>query len=57
MDAKDNVDGGNLWDPETARTVSGLDEQEPTVDGTRRAVLLDFDAADSVTVHLYAGRN
>lgn len=56
VDASDNVGGGNLWDPETAKTFSGLDEEEPTSDGTRRALLLNLDAANAVTVYLYAGR-
>jgi hypothetical protein len=56
VDASDNVGGGDLWDPETAKTVSGLDEEEPAGDGTRRSLLLDLDTANAVTVYLYAGR-
>jgi hypothetical protein len=51
-----NVGGGNLWDPQKAASVAGLQEQQPTSDGTLRAVMLDLDAPDSVTVYLYAGR-
>ncbi|MEH0842101.1 hypothetical protein V6U81_06880 [Micromonospora sp. CPCC 205711] len=54
--AKHNVGGGNLWKPETAKTVSGIDEEQPTADGTRRALLVDLGVPDSVTVYLYAGR-
>jgi hypothetical protein len=57
VDAKGNVGGGNLWDPETAKNFSGIEEQDPTPDGTRRAVLINLDASDAVTVYLYAGRN
>ena len=57
VDAKYNVGGGNLWDPETAKTVSGIDEQEPTEDGTYRSVLFNLDVPDVVTVYLYANRN
>jgi len=56
VDAKHNVGGGNRWDPETAKTVSGIDEEQPTADGTRRAVLFNLDAPDAVTVYLYASR-
>lgn len=55
--AHHNVGGGNLWDPETAKTVSGVDEENPNADATRRAVLLNLDAPDAVTIYLYAGRN
>jgi len=55
--AKQNVGGGNLWDPETAKTVSGLDEEQPIVDGTRRALLINLDAPEAVTVYLYARRD
>lgn len=57
VDAKANVGGGNLWDPEAAKTFSGIEEQDPAPDGTRRAVLINLDASDAVTVYLYAGRN
>ncbi len=53
----DDVGGGNLWHPDAAKSVSGLKEQQPTPDGTRRSVLLDLDAPDAITVYLYAGRN
>lgn len=56
VDAKDNVGGGNLWDPDKATTVSGIEEQQPTADGTRRMLLLDLDVPDVVTVYLYADR-
>ncbi|MBQ0994250.1 hypothetical protein PSH03_003797 [Micromonospora sp. PSH03] len=56
VDAKHNVGGGNLWDPETAKTISGLDEEQPTAEGTRRALLVNLDAPDAVTVYLYASR-
>ncbi|RGC69165.1 hypothetical protein C5N14_07830 [Micromonospora sp. MW-13] len=56
VDAKHNVGGGSLWDPETARTVSGIVEEQPTADGTRRSVLFNLDAPDVVTVYLYASR-
>jgi hypothetical protein len=52
VDASYNVGGGNLWDPETAKTVSGIDEEEPTDDGTHRSVLFSLDAPDAVTVYL-----
>jgi len=55
--AKQNVGGGNLWDPETAKTISGLDEEQPIVDGTRRALLINLDAPEAVTVYLYARRD
>ncbi|MEV6814926.1 hypothetical protein [Micromonospora sp. NPDC051296] len=54
--AEHNVGGGDLWDPETAKAVSGIDEEQPTADGTRRAVLFNLDAPDAVTVYLYASR-
>jgi hypothetical protein len=54
--AKHNVGGGNLWDPENAVAVSGIEEKQPTADGTYRSVLFDLDAPDAVTVYLYAGR-
>jgi hypothetical protein len=57
VDAKANVGGGNLWDPEAAKNFSGIEEQDPAPDGTRRAVLINLDASDAVTVYLYAGRN
>ncbi|MEU9506042.1 hypothetical protein AB0D32_07145 [Micromonospora sp. NPDC048170] len=56
VDAKHNVGGGNLWDPETAVTVSGIVEEQPTADGTRRSVLFILDAPEVVTVYLYAIR-
>jgi hypothetical protein len=56
VDANHNVGGGNLWDPETAKTISGIDEEQPTADGTYRAVLFNLDAPDTVTVYLYASR-
>jgi hypothetical protein len=55
--AQDDVGGGSLWDPDSAVSVSGLDEQEPLPDGTRRAVLFDLDEPETITVYLYAGRN
>ena len=57
VDAEHNVGGGNLWDPETAKIVSGVEEEHPTADGTRRAVLFNLDAPDAVTVYLYASRS
>jgi hypothetical protein len=54
--ANHNVGGGNLWDPETAVSVSGIEEQQPIADGTLRAVLINLDAPDTVTVYLYASR-
>jgi len=54
--AKHNVGGGNLWDPGTAISVSGIEEQQPTTDGTYRSVLFNLDAPDAVTVYLYASR-
>jgi hypothetical protein len=57
VDGKHNVGGGDLWDPDTAKTVSGLAEAGPTTDGTRRRILISYEAADVVTVYLYAGRN
>jgi hypothetical protein len=51
-----NVGGGNLWDPETARTVSGVAEKETAADGTYRQVLFNLDAPNTVTVYLYANR-
>ncbi|MBM0257316.1 hypothetical protein [Micromonospora sp. 4G55] len=56
VDAKHNVGGGNLWDPETAKTVSGIVEEQPTADGTRRSVLFNLDAPDVITVYVYASR-
>ncbi|MER6592351.1 hypothetical protein ABT214_10950 [Micromonospora purpureochromogenes] len=56
VDAKHNVGGGNLWDPEAAKTISGVDEEQPTADGTRRVLLVNLDAPDAVTVYLYASR-
>ncbi|AVT35555.1 hypothetical protein [Plantactinospora sp. BB1] len=56
VEAKHNVGGGNLWDPETAKTVSGIAEEQPTADGTCRSVLFNLDASDAVTVYLYAFR-
>ncbi|GAA4605287.1 hypothetical protein BJY16_005330 [Actinoplanes octamycinicus] len=55
--AKDDVGGGNLWHPETAKIVSGIAEEEPAADGTRRRLLVDLDAPGTVVVYLYAGRN
>jgi len=52
----DNVGGGNLWDPDAATTVSGIDEQQPAAGGTHRKLLLDLDVPDVVTVYLYADR-
>ncbi|TDC86108.1 hypothetical protein E1193_00065 [Micromonospora sp. KC606] len=57
VDARHNVGGGNLWDPEAAWTVSGVVEEQPTADGTGRSVLFNLDAPDVVTVYLYASRN
>jgi hypothetical protein len=54
--AKHNVGGGNLWDPDTAVAVSGIQEQQPAADGTSRSVLFNLDAPDVVTVYLYASR-
>ena len=54
--AKHNVGGGNLWDPDTAVSVSGIDEQQPAADGTHRSVLFNLDAPDAITVYLYANR-
>jgi hypothetical protein len=51
-----NVGGGNLWDPETALTVSGLRERQPTGRGTWRTVLFNLDTASAVTVYLHARR-
>ncbi|MFK3980953.1 hypothetical protein ACI2K4_11310 [Micromonospora sp. NPDC050397] len=51
-----NVGGGNLWDPESHVSVSGLEENEPTSDGTYRSLLLGLDSADTVTVYLHASR-
>jgi hypothetical protein len=56
IDATHNVGGGNLWDPDKATTVSGIEEQQPAADGTRRLLLLDLDVPDVVTVYLYADR-
>ncbi|MBQ1023878.1 hypothetical protein [Micromonospora sp. C95] len=57
VDATHNVGGGNTWDPETATTIAGLDEEQPLADGTHRALLVDLDAPGAVTVYLYASRN
>lgn len=54
--ARHNVGGGNLWRPETAVSVSGIEEQTPTADGTYRSVLFDLDAPEAVTVYLHASR-
>ena len=51
-----NVGGGNLWDPDSATTVSGIDDPAATSAGTSREVLFDLDTANAVTVYLYAGR-
>ncbi|MFD1320069.1 hypothetical protein [Micromonospora sonneratiae] len=56
VDANHNVGGGNLWDPETAKTVSGIKEEQPTADGTYRSVLFNLDAPDMVIVYLHASR-
>ncbi|MFI7553301.1 hypothetical protein ACIBQ2_26580 [Micromonospora sediminimaris] len=56
VDATHNVGGGSTWDPETATTIAGLDEEQPLADGTHRALLIDLDAPDAVTVYLYASR-
>lgn len=56
VDATHNIGGGNTWDPETATIIAGLDEEQPLADGTRRALLVDLDAPDAVTVYLYASR-
>jgi len=56
VNASHNVGGGNLWDPQKAGTVSGLQEQQPAPDGTLRTLMLDLDAPDSTTVYLYADR-
>jgi hypothetical protein len=57
VDKSDDVGKGNLWDPGSAKTVAGIDEEEPTSDGTRRQVLFDLDTPETVTAYLYAGRN
>jgi hypothetical protein len=57
VDGNDDVGQGNLWNPGAARTVAGIDEQEPSSDGTRRQVLFDLDITETVTVYLSAGRN
>ncbi|MFD0579440.1 hypothetical protein [Dactylosporangium darangshiense] len=54
--AKHNLGGGNLWDPETAKSVSGIKEDQPTTDGTYRSVMFNLDAEDAITVYLYASR-
>ncbi|WCN80739.1 hypothetical protein [Micromonospora sp. LH3U1] len=56
VDAKHNVGGGNLWDPETAKAVSGIIEEQPAADGSSRSVLFSLDAPDVVTVYLHASR-
>ncbi|MGI5215879.1 hypothetical protein [Plantactinospora sp. CA-290183] len=57
VDAKNDVGRGDLWDPETAKVVSGIVEEQPTADGTRRSVLFNLDAPDAVTVYLYSNRS
>ncbi|GIG15012.1 hypothetical protein Cme02nite_33440 [Catellatospora methionotrophica] len=57
IDKQHDVGGGNLWDPETAKTVSGIEEETPTGDGTYRRVMFGLDDPDSVTVYLHASRN
>ncbi len=52
-----NVGGGNLWRPETAASVSGIVEQQPTTDGTYRSLMLDLDDPATITVYLYATRD
>jgi hypothetical protein len=52
-----NVGGGNLWDPDKATTVSGLQEQQPAQDGTLRAMMLDLGTPATTTVYLYAIRD
>jgi hypothetical protein len=37
-------------------SVAGIDEEQPTTDGTRRLLLVNLDKPDTVTVYLYAGR-
>jgi hypothetical protein len=54
VDEHDNVGGGNLWDPGTATTVSGIDEEQPFADGTHRRLLLDLDTPGVVTAYLSA---
>lgn len=54
--ASHNLGGDKLWDPESASAVSGIEEQQPTADGTFRAILVNFDAPNAVTVYLYASR-
>jgi hypothetical protein len=54
--AADNVGGGNLWDPDAATTIAGVEEQQPTADGTYRRLLLDLGVPDMVTTYLYAAR-
>jgi hypothetical protein len=56
ISAEHNVGGGNLWDPDTASSVSGVKEQQPTNDGTYRSVMVNLDVRDAVTVYLYASR-
>ncbi|GIE28570.1 hypothetical protein Ait01nite_016150 [Actinoplanes italicus] len=57
VDKSHDVGQGNLWDPGSATTVAGIDEDLPTADGTRRQVLFDLDTPATVTVYLYAGRH
>ncbi|GIH10079.1 hypothetical protein Rhe02_81460 [Rhizocola hellebori] len=52
-----DVGRGNLWHPETAVTVTGLHETQPTSHGTYRTVMLDLDAASALTVYLHARRS
>jgi hypothetical protein len=54
--AEHTVGGGDLWDPETAVSIAGIDEEQPIADGTRRLLLVNLDTPDTVTVYLYAGR-
>lgn len=57
IDKSHNIGGGNLWDPQRPKTVSGLVEQQPTPDGTYRTLMLDLDATDVVVAYLYASKN
>jgi hypothetical protein len=54
VDEHANVGGGDLWDPASAKTISGIKEDNPASDGTYRDVLVNLDAPDAVTVYLYA---
>jgi hypothetical protein len=54
--AKHNLGGGNLWHPETAVTVSGIEENQPGPENTYRSVLFDLDVPETALVYLYASR-